>query len=303
MPRGIKAAEPSSGPSPAKPITQEGSSGPGWLAFFEASWKPLAAVAVPIAVALSPAMYKYYTFDRGVDSIIAQQALQILQKDPRLDGAGSITEADKGARDWAISVIERYSQVSFSATTKTQLRESASPISQTAINPDPLTPEELQKAISDASVAGDEKILKVVAGEIGVREGAVGTSPRIAAYNASMNFAAADDSVAWNSQFLGWAVSQAGYKHSSTPRSRSWENWGQDSNELVGEWLVGCVMVAQRGTSNSWTGIAGIYLGDKDDSHVRILGGNIYNAVDAATIEKDKVTACKLPDDFKPVAQ
>jgi len=285
-----------------KPKATPESGGMGWLAIFEASWKPLAAIAVPVAVALSPVIYKYYTFDRGVDAIIAEQALQILQKEPKVDG--EITDADKGARDWAISVIERYSQVSFSATTKDQLRESPSPISQTAINPDPVTAEELQTAIAAAELTGIDKILKIITREVGVRESRTGLSPRIAEYNASMNFTATSDSVPWNSQFLGWAVLQAGYKHSSNAMSRSWEKWGQDSSEAVGEWLVGCVMVAKREASSpSWGGIAGIYLGDKDDDHVRILGGNIFNSVDAATVEKEKVTACRLPDDFKPVAQ
>ncbi|MCF1464805.1 hypothetical protein FS827_26425 [Agrobacterium vitis] len=82
-----------------KPKAVPEAGGMGWLAIFEASWKPLAAIAVPVAVALSPVIYKYYTFDRGVDSIIAQQALQILQKEPKLDGDGEITDADKGDLD------------------------------------------------------------------------------------------------------------------------------------------------------------------------------------------------------------
>ncbi|WP_209079037.1 N-acetylmuramoyl-L-alanine amidase [Shimia sp. R9_3] len=100
------------------------------MKLFEASWKPIAAIAVPIAVAVSPAIYKYYTFDRGVDGIIAEQALQILRSDPDFDENSEISDAEKGVRDWAISVIERYSQTEFPEDARKLLREVATPVFQ-----------------------------------------------------------------------------------------------------------------------------------------------------------------------------
>lgn len=101
-----------------------------WLKLFEASWKPIAAIAVPIAVAVSPAIYKYYTFDRGVDGIIAEQALQILRSSPDFDENSEVSDAEKGVRDWAISVIERYSQTEFPEDARELLRQTATPAFQ-----------------------------------------------------------------------------------------------------------------------------------------------------------------------------
>ena len=91
------------------------------LKLFEASWKPIAAIFVLVAVAISPALYKHYTYDREVDSIIAEEALQILRGNPDTDENGDISSAEKGVRNWALDVIERYSRVKFPDDAKTLL--------------------------------------------------------------------------------------------------------------------------------------------------------------------------------------
>lgn len=282
-------------------------SGAGWLKVFEASWKPIAAIAVPVAVAVSPAIYKYYTFDRGVDGIIAEQALQILRNDPDLDDNDEISDAERGVRDWAISVIERYSQEEFPKDARELLQESASPISQTASNPEPLTQAELATALEAAAAVGNDTILKIAAKEVGVREvPGPGHNPRIAEYNQAMSlsFSPTDDDIPWNSQFLGWVVQQAGYTDfPNSAVSRSWEAWGQSSEDAIGDWEIGCIAVAWRRSPDSGTGIAGIYIGDKDEQYVRILAGNVFNAVDATTIARERVTACRLPNDYETIVQ
>lgn len=283
------------------------SSSTGWLKVFEASWKPIAAIAVPVAVAVSPAIYKYYTFDRGVDGIIAEQALQILRSDPDIDDNDQISDAERGVRDWAISVIERYSQEDFPEAARELLQKSASPISQTASNPEPLTQAELAAALEAAAAVGNDAILKIAAKEVGVREvTGPGHNPRIEEYNRTMalSFPPTDDDIPWNGQFVGWVVKQAGYTDfPNSAVSRSWETWGQSSEDAIGDWEIGCIMVAWRGSPDAGAGIAGIYIGDKDEKNVRVLAGNIFNAVDATTISKERVTACRLPLDYKTIAQ
>ena len=295
----IKRESPSSETQP-KQIERD------WLSIFEASWKPVAAIAVPVAVVLAPAFYKYYTFDRGVDSIIIEQALAILQSSNSDPLGQPTTEPQRQVRDWAILVVERYSGVNFSEEAKADLRETSSAISQTATNPEPLTTTEIASAINSAKAAGSDFILSDALSEVGVKEFSDGNNPRIIEYNQSVDFGATDDETPWNSQFLGWIVQKAGYPVVTGPGSglsRIWENWGQDSEVLVGEWVVGCIMVAWRQSQNSPLGLAGIYLGDRDENSVRILGGNFFNAVDVITIPKEQVLSCRLPDDYQPIAQ
>ena len=170
-----------------------------------------------------------------------------------------------------------------------------------------MTEAELLTALEYAAAANNDKLLQIAAREVGVAEiPGPGHNPRIEDYNRAMSlpFPPTDNDIPWNGQFLGWVVKQAGYDEvPDSAVSRRWESWGQSSEDAVGDWTVGCIMVAWRVNANAGTGIAGIYLGDKDDQNVRILAGNVFNKVDATTIPKKRVTACRLPSDYEPVAQ
>lgn len=169
-----------------------------------------------------------------------------------------------------------------------------------------ISQEELNQALEMATAANSDRLLSIAAEEIGVREvPGPGFNPRIAEYNRSANagFDPEDEAISWNSQFVGWVAQQAGYESTGSAQSRSWEDWGQSSEDVTGDWQVGCIMVAWRFAENDGRGTVGFYLGESGDGSVRVLSGNIHNAVDAQTIPIERVTACRLPNDYAPVIE
>ncbi|MEQ1955340.1 TIGR02594 family protein [Mesorhizobium sp. CN2-181] len=269
--------------------------GERWLPVMEASWKPIAALAIPIVVAFAPNFGSLLTNDRKVDSIIVEKSLEILAKEPQSEG-------DKAVRDWAIANLETFSGVAFSAAARDALRNEPGPISQTAINPFPVTPQEVEEALVAAKAVNNDKLLKFAVQEIGINESDAKGRSRIAQYNQSAGFNF-DPSTPWNSQFLNWIVKTAGYEGTNDARSRSWASWGKDSQEEVGENIPGCIAVFWRTRPEDWAGMVGIYLGTEDGGRMRVIGGNFYNAVDATWIKSSQLLSCRLANDWVGPAQ
>lgn len=70
---------------------------------------------IPIAVAVSPAIFDWASNDRNVDSIIIKSAFTILS-------SSTENEEGKNIRNWAIKIVEKYSGEDFSEAEKQYLK-------------------------------------------------------------------------------------------------------------------------------------------------------------------------------------
>lgn len=291
-----------------------------WAKVFEASWKPIAAIAVPVAVAVSPAIYKYYTFDRGVDGIIAEQALQLLRADPDIDGDEGVSDAEMAVRDWAIDVVERYSQVSFPQSARDLLRQTASdpegPLSRSWLDLfENRVPCEPQSDISYARAETSEGSYARALLEVAVAEARNGITEfcapeRVLRYfRESVPWFEPSASTDWAAAFVGWVISQTGNPmqlDSLGPGVRHiW--WSAQEKGLVyddfSNLRVGDLVVWVRPTSpgaeiqslredvtsremDVWGGHIG-FVSSLSDTSMVIIGGNQSNAVSANTYPRD----------------
>lgn len=289
---------------------------PRWVKIFEASWKPIAAIAVPVAVAVSPAIYKYYTFDRGVDGIVAEQALQLLRADPDIDGDSEVSDAEMAVRDWAIDVVERYSQVNFPQPARDLLRKTASypegPLSRSWLelieNRVPCEPsDDIAFESPEASYA--RELLEVAVGEArnGVTEFCA--PARVLEYfRESVPWFEPSASTDWAAAFVGWTIAQTGNRMQLAnlgPGVRHiW--WSAQekglvkydlSNLRVGDLVVwvrsspgeDVEKLRERVTSKeqaAWGGHIG-FVSNLSETSMVIIGGNQSDAVSANTYPRD----------------
>lgn len=307
-------------PQAEKPQRSEG--GSEWVKIFEASWKPIAAIAVPIAVAISPAIYKSYTFDRGVDGIIAEQALELLRANPDIDGDEQVSDAEKGVRDWAIDVVERYSQVSFPEEARELLRQTASdpegPVSRT-------WQELIENSVPcvrnddvsfDVSVEASDHAMALL--EIATSEARDGVTEfcapeRVLEYfRVSASWFAPSPTDDWAASFVGYVISQDGNRaqlRGLGPGVRHiW--WSALENDLVddnfGNLRVGDLMVWVRvddpgidtrqflarvfsGVEKTWGGHLG-FVSELSETEMVVIGGNQSNAVTARRFPRNPDT-------------
>ena len=275
---------------------------------------------MPVAVAVSPAIYKYYTFDREVDGIIAEQALQLLRADPDIDGDDEVSDAEMAVRDWAIDVVERYSQVSFPQSARDLLRQTASdpegPLSRSWLDLfENRVPCELQNDISFARVETTEGSYARALLEVAVAEAREGITEfcapeRVLKYfRESVPWFDPSASTDWAAVFVGWVIAQTG-------NPKQLENLGPGvrhiwwsaqekglvdddfSNLRVGDLVVwvrptspGAEIQSLREEVNSremaaWGGHIG-FVSSLSETSMVIIGGNQSNAVSANTYPRD----------------
>lgn len=89
-------------------------------------WKPTAAILVPIAIAVAPVTLSWMSSDRGVDNVIVASAFSILAADPD-------DSQEEAVRDWAMDVIEGYTNQQFSAEARREIQESPLEVEQLSI--------------------------------------------------------------------------------------------------------------------------------------------------------------------------
>lgn len=145
-----------------------------------------------------------------------------------------------------------------------------------------------------ASLAASDQApwMAIAQREIGQREIPGGASnPRIVEYLKEADPALSDEMISWNSAFANWAVRHAGYAGPSQPlQARSWLTWGR-----AVELTPGCIAVFWRGDPNSWLGHVGFFLGE-DGPALKVLGGNQFDSVSIARIDRSRLLSCRMPN-------
>ena len=132
-----------------------------------------------------------------------------------------------------------------------------------------------------------ESIVKIAAGEIGVKE-IVGTehNPRILECQETTGLDFGNDEVAWCSIFANWCAKQAGLPMSGKANARSWLDVGRKTSFPV----PGDIVVLWRVSPASWKGHVGFFVGlSHDGSDVFILGGNQNNEVNIRKYDVGRV--------------
>lgn len=269
------------------------------LEVIEASWKPIAAILVPLAVAVAPAVSNFFTSDRGVDAIVAKEAISIVQKPIE-------NENDTYVRDWALSVIEKLSQTQFSKEARDFLRNQPGPIAPILDIQQPLTALELHRALAEAKKLKIDNILSIAASQIDQFEIEGGEdNPQILEYFSSVNWpkdVPLDDEIPWNAAFMNWVVEKAGHRGTRSATARSFDNWGIDSRLYFGSPIIGCIAVfwRQNKPPSFGPGTVGIYIGDDSLGNMRVLSGNVRNSVDATNAPRENFMSCRLPPNWTP---
>lgn len=129
-----------------------------------------------------------------------------------------------------------------------------------------------------------DKLVKIAAGEIGVKE-IPGDEhhPRILEYQTMTGLDFGRDEVAWCSIFANWCALQADLPMSNSAAARSWLAVGRKTSFPV----PGDVVVLWRNSPSSWQGHVGFFMGlSHDGDEVFVLGGN---QSDEVNIEKYNV--------------
>jgi len=123
-----------------------------------------------------------------------------------------------------------------------------------------------------------ENLLKIAAGELGVKEvSGDGTCPEVLKYAQESGFTQiTDDETPWCSIFVNWCCMKAGLQRSHKSNARSWLTIGLPTNEPV----PGDIVIFWRESVQSWKGHVGIFMGySSDRQQVFSLGGNQRNSV------------------------
>ena len=92
---------------------------------------------------------------------------------------------------------------------------------------------------------------------------------RIIEYNTATTLKSTSDEIPWCSSFINWVMKSVGYSCTGSASARSWLNYGEELHEPK----LGCIVILTRGNNLS-TGHVGFYVGNKDSSHILVLGGN-----------------------------
>ncbi|MCB0664496.1 MAG: TIGR02594 family protein [Saprospiraceae bacterium] len=129
-----------------------------------------------------------------------------------------------------------------------------------------------------------EKILKVAAAELGIREfPGPDHNPKIIRYAHDVGLRwVDDDETPWCSIFMNWVAWKAGFKKSGKANARSWLDIGFE----VLEPEPGDIAIFWRETPESALGHVGIFLGYAlGNNRIYVLGGNQQNAVSVSAYD------------------
>ena len=94
-----------------------------------------------------------------------------------------------------------------------------------------------------------------------------------------------DSEVAWCSIFMNHVADLAGLERTGKATARSWLDVGIEIDQPK----TGDVVIFWRESINSWKGHVGIYINDRGDGRIRVLGGNQSNAVNIRSYSKGQV--------------
>lgn len=105
-----------------------------------------------------------------------------------------------------------------------------------------------------------------------------------------------DDSLRWNSSFMNWVVSQAGFDGTGSIESASWASWGvADQRHPEEDYEPGCVVVlslpGRAGLTRHLVGLAISFEGNS----VSLLGGNLAGSVMVTRYPAAEVVSCRWP--------
>lgn len=136
--------------------------------------------------------------------------------------------------------------------------------------------------------------LEIAVDELGVTElPGPESNPQIVEYLRSINWPEpVNDDFPWGVAFVNWALSEAGLEGTNSPSARSWLEWG-----VPIRLRLGCVAVVRTAGDPSAETI-GFYL-DRGDGQLRILAGNVGNAVAIATVPDNAFVDCRWPPNFQ----
>lgn len=129
-----------------------------------------------------------------------------------------------------------------------------------------------------------EKILKIAAGELGIREfPGPDHNPRIIKYAHDVGLRwVNDDETPWCSIFMNWVAWKSGFERSGKANARSWLEVGFE----VLEPEPGDIVLLWREDPNGILGHVGLFLGySQSGDRIYILGGNQQNAVSISAFE------------------
>lgn len=262
--------------------------------------KLISVLLIPVVIAALPSIIDSYVRDKELDRIVLRAAFKVLEVDP-------LTTTNANPRSWAIEIVEKYSAIKFSEGERASLLNKSVgslSVAPTSGNPKPASRAEITEMLSRAKDVRTAEWLAVAAKEIGTKEiPGPQHNPRILEYNKASGLPFQDDETAWNSQFVNWVMVQVGKTGTRDARSRSWLNWGKDPD--VGEPIVGAIVVLRRPEAPTWGGVVGFYVGEDstDRQSIRLLGGNLYGAVDIVSAPKEHVLGYRVPSDWQGPAQ
>ena len=125
--------------------------------------------------------------------------------------------------------------------------------------------------------------------EIGVKELASGSNPRIEEYHkaTSLNHDLIHQDTPWCASFTSWCLEQAGVKSARSAWARSYLNWGIKLEQPK----FGCIVVFKRGVNS---GHVGFYAGETSTT-IKVLSGNQGNAVNISEYLKSNLLGYRWP--------
>lgn len=258
-------------------------------------WKPIAAIMVPIAVAAAPALFTWFSQDRGVDRIVVQSAFNMLERQPNQEEANE-------ERLWAIAVIEDASGIEFTPRAQQQLLQrplETSPLPSGAWSAGwwTLTGEQLDQRLALVENSDARRALEVAIGQMGVSEFLGDASnPVIEQYHDSIDgLAGSDDSVPWASSFLNWVMVEAGIAGPNSVAPQVWDSWGTEASAgPINEVPIGCIAVMGRPSPIDDARTVGIAVGSIS-GRLLVLGGNFNNRVQVSGLLFDRFITCRWP--------
>lgn len=123
-----------------------------------------------------------------------------------------------------------------------------------------------------------DKVLKLVQTQIGVKEFSSGSNPQIEAYHKfadKNNLKIESQSVSWCSSFVCWAMESSGFKSTNDKAARSWLNYGKETKAPK----KGDIVIFWRESKTSWKGHVAFFIEYSKTGNIICLGGNQSDAV------------------------
>lgn len=127
--------------------------------------------------------------------------------------------------------------------------------------------------------------------DIAIKEIGVAPPDRIGEYfnTTTLGQQQHSESLPWQSPFVNWVMVTAKYKGTNSALSRSWLNWGKES-----ERRIGAIVIFQR-PATATTGV-GFYVDENKDKHeIVVLSGNLYGQVTIASFPESTLLGVRWP--------